>query len=487
MPRGQRISVPKAGSHSAHMRTGWGGVGRGSAAVATGSVCRAKEASATAATIMRRMRGKQFIPSVYQMAGRLQGHAGSRQNARMGESRRPAQRFQTGRVLTICGAHALHDTYTAFLPPLLPVFIASMGLTKTAAGFLAILLTAPSLVQPFIGHLADRVSLRYFVIVAPCVTAVMMSLLGVAPSYELLVLLLLVAGFSSACIHAVGPAMVGRLSGEKLGRGMGLWMVGGELGRTLGPIVIVTALKLLGQDDTPLLIVGGLLVSLALFIRLRDVPAHDTRAVAELPWRRMWSVLSPVMLPLAGVVLARAFVLSSLTTYLPVYLSEGGASLWFAGAALTILEAAGVAGALIGGSLSDWLGRRQVLFFSLAVTPPLMILFRGLEGWPRIPLLILMGFASLSVTPILMALVQDQFPRNRALANGVYMALSFCLRSAVIAVLGGLGDRFGMEATFLVSAAVGIAGLPLVGRLPASRPPVHEGPATDRAPRAGPN
>ncbi|MEJ2558341.1 MAG: MFS transporter, partial [Anaerolineae bacterium] len=155
-----------------------------------------------------------------------------------------AERFQTDRVVTIASGHAVHDTYTAFLPPLLPAFIANLSLSTTEAGLLTVFIQTPSLLQPFIGHLADRLSLRYFVILAPALTAVMMSLLGVAPGYALLALLLTVAGFSSACLHAVAPVMAGRLSGQSLGRGMGFWMVGGELGRTLGPIVIVSAIQL---------------------------------------------------------------------------------------------------------------------------------------------------------------------------------------------------------------------------------------------------
>jgi FSR family fosmidomycin resistance protein-like MFS transporter len=106
------------------------------------------------------------------------------------------EHFQTGRVLTISGAHAVHDTYTAFLAPLLPLFITSLALSKTGAGLLTVFLQGPSLLQPFIGHLADRVSLRTFVILAPAVTAVMMSLLGMAPSYAAMALLLVVAGTS---------------------------------------------------------------------------------------------------------------------------------------------------------------------------------------------------------------------------------------------------------------------------------------------------
>ncbi len=157
------------------------------------------------------------------------------------EPARSGEGFQAGRVVTVSFGHAVHDTYTAFLAPLLPAFIAKLALSRTEAGALTVFMQGPSLLQPFIGHLADRVNLRYFVILAPAVTAAMMSMLGVAPNYAVLALLLTVVGLSSAALHAVVPVLAGRLSGRNLGRGMGFWMVGGELGRTVGPIVIVSA------------------------------------------------------------------------------------------------------------------------------------------------------------------------------------------------------------------------------------------------------
>jgi FSR family fosmidomycin resistance protein-like MFS transporter len=263
-----------------------------------------------------------------------------------------AERFQTDRVVTISAGHAVHDTYTAFLPPLLPAFIAEFALSTTQAGLLAVFLTAPSLLQPFIGHLADRFSLRYFVIMAPAVTAVAMSLLGVAPGYAALVLLLLVAGLSSASLHAVGPVMAGRVSGHSLGRGMGIWMVGGELGRTLGPIVIVTAIALFTLKGTPALMVPGLLASVILFFRLRDVPGRLPNERPSLPWRPALWGMRQLLAPLTGLILVRAFTMVALSTYLPLFLTEEGASLWFAGASLSVLEAAGVVGA------APWLGAR---------------------------------------------------------------------------------------------------------------------------------
>ena len=376
------------------------------------------------------------------------------------------ERFQTDGVLTISAAHAVHDTYTAFLAPLLPAFIANLALSKTEAGVLTVFMQGPSLLQPFIGHLADRVNLRYFVILAPAVTAAMMSLLGVAPGYGVLALFLAVTGLSSASLHAVAPVIAGNLSGRSLGRGMGFWMVGGELGRTLGPIVIVTAVRLLGLEGTPWLMIGGFLASAVLYVRLRGVPTRPVNAGQGLPWRQALRGMGPLLIPLAGIIVARLFMTRSLTTYLPTFLSEEGAGLWLAGASLSLLEAGGVVGALLGGAMSDRLGRRLVLFISMLTTPLLMFAFLASDGWPRFPLLLMMGFTALSVTPVMMALVQESFPENRALANGVYMSFSFLLSSGVIVVLGAMGDLFGLRLAFTVSAVITLLGLPLVLVLP---------------------
>ena len=258
-------------------------------------------------------------------------------------------KFETNRVLTISAGHAVHDTFTTFLPPLLPSFIERWALSKTEAGALALFLQAPSLLQPLIGHLADRINLRYVVILAPAMSAVMMSLLGIAPVYGVMALLLLLAGLSSAGFHSTAPVMAGTLSGTSLGRGMGIWMLGGELGRTLGPIVAVTAVHLISLEELPVLIVLGLLTSAVLFYQLKDIPIRPPNTKPSLSWRLALRKMKPVFLPLTGVIILRAFVLSSLMTFLPTYLTEKGASLWSAGAALSIYEVAGVAGALAGG------------------------------------------------------------------------------------------------------------------------------------------
>ena len=171
----------------------------------------------------------------------------------------------------VTGGHTVNDTYTSFLPPLLPSLIQSFGLSNTQAGLLSVFLQWPSVLQPFIGYLADHANLRYLVILAPAITGITMSLLGVAPSYAWLGILLVIAGLSSAAIRSVGSVIAGGLSGSKLGRGMGFWMVGGGLGSQIGPLIFVTTIQTAGCPAMPWLMLGGLVTSTVLYVRLRDV------------------------------------------------------------------------------------------------------------------------------------------------------------------------------------------------------------------------
>ena len=374
--------------------------------------------------------------------------------------------FETGKVVTVAAGHAVHDTYTAFLPPLLPVFIEKLGLSITGAGFLTVFLQAPSLVQPGIGRLADRFNLRSLVLWAPALAAVFMSLLGVAPGYAWIALLLTLAGLNSAGLHAVAPIMAGNVSGSRLGRGMSFWMVGGELGRTLGPIIVVSVVAPLTLKGLIWLMPAGLVVSLLLNIQLKQVPYHDQTKAVSPHWGTALRQMKSVFIPLTVFIALRAFLQSAAITYLPIYLTDRGTSLWFAGAALTILQGAGVAGALVSGSLSDRLGRRAVLIICVLGAVLFTWLFLSSGGLIQVSMAALMGFFVISPTPVVMALVQESFPENRAFANGVYMGLSFVIRSTVVVLVGIMGDGLGLHTAFLICAGLMLLAFPVALCLP---------------------
>jgi FSR family fosmidomycin resistance protein-like MFS transporter len=375
-----------------------------------------------------------------------------------------------GDLLTITLGHAANDLYQPFLAALLPVFIASMGLSKTEAGFLSLIRQLPSLAQPAVGHLADRLSLRSVLVAAPALTAATLSLAGVAPNYRVLALFLLAGGVSSTAFHSVAPAVAGELAGSRnIGRGMGLWVFGGELGFTVGPLLIASVVDRFGVRATPWLMLFGILASVILFFRVRRLPRSSAQQSESLPWRDALIQLRPVMLPLLGLSVTRAFALSAIGDYLPTFLREGGASLLMAGASLTLYQGAAAVGVVVGGSLSDRVDRRLLLLASNAATPLLLAAFLVLDGFGQLLALMLAGFVVVAHDPVALAVLQETATQNRALATSLYLALMFLIRSIATVAVGAIADQASLQSAYAFSAVIFLLGTPFLFLLPLKR------------------
>ncbi len=373
------------------------------------------------------------------------------------------EKFQTDQVLTIVGGHFIHDMYPSFVAPLLPLLIEKLSLSLAQAGALWGFVQIPALLNPFIGYLADKVSVRYFVILAPATTATLMSLLGIAPNYLTLSILLFTVGISVAAFHAPAPAMIGRISGNQIGKGMSFFMAAGELGRAIGPLIAVWAVTQWTLDGYYRIMVAGWAASVFLYWRLHNIPARSENRQSL---KEMLPAARRLFIPLIGVSVPRQFLLTALAVYLPTFMSMEGASLWMAGMSLSIWEAAGVVGALTGGILSDKLGRTVVLVVSMTSSSLLMLLFLGVDGWLLVPVLLALGFTALSTAPVFLAIVQEQLPQNRALANGVFLTITFLSRPVAAYSLGLIGDNFGLRSAYFVSVVISLISIPMIFLLP---------------------
>ncbi len=374
-------------------------------------------------------------------------------------------KFQTGKVVLVSFSHFIHDVYTSFLAPLLPLIIEKLSLTLGQAGLLSTVMQIPAVLNPFIGLFADSKGLaRWLVILAPTMTAIPMSFIGLASSYWMLLVLLFITGVSVALYHVPAPVMVAQLSGNRKGRGMSLFMTGGELSRTLGPMIAVGLVSSLGLEGFYPVMILAVMTSIFLYFALEKVEKHaSVRKKGSLT--DTYIEIRPVMLPLSGIIAARAGMHAAMGTFLAVYVADKTGSLWYGGAALTLYEACGVAGVLSAGTLSDWMGRQRVLFWALVVAPAAIFGFTLTSGVFQVFMLVVTGFAVLSTTPVMLAIVQDHAIENPASANGLFMMVSFAFRALAVTLVGVVGDFAGLEMMFIISALAGVLAVPFLLKL----------------------
>jgi FSR family fosmidomycin resistance protein-like MFS transporter len=379
-------------------------------------------------------------------------------------SQQDSAEFQTLKTAIVSSAHALNDTYSGFISPLIPYLIENFALLKVEASLYSFFYQVMSILQPLIGHWADRVDLRKFALIAPATTGIFISLLGVAPNFQTGLLLCLVGGLSSATMHAILPALVGSYSGKNIGKGMSFWMVAGDLGVMFGPIVITAVIATSSIRNTPWLMIGGIVVSIAISFLLKDEPYHSANNGLHKPIPR--KELLSIMLPLAGIITMRGLMRGATSIYLPVYMREIGASVWLAGASVSIMQAAGVIGILTGGIAKDKFGFKPVMITSILVSTAATLAFAFTGGVLQIMFLALMGIGSMMILPVGMATVQENFPENRSLANGIYLALMFAINALSGVVTGFLYDQLGGNMTFFYAGLSTFLALPFVFLLP---------------------
>src|SRR5690349_5290254 len=143
---------------------------------------------------------------------------------------------RAGRIFwTLASAHLINDSYVFFLPTLLPLVVPSLGISLTEAGLaVGLYQVTSSVAQPLLGHLADRYPLRWMAWLGLAATSVGAAGIGIAPSYWLLLLVLVIGALGTSAFHPVATASISDIAGARRGRMMSLYITAGNLGLAVG-------------------------------------------------------------------------------------------------------------------------------------------------------------------------------------------------------------------------------------------------------------
>ncbi|MCK5694778.1 MAG: MFS transporter, partial [Bacteroidales bacterium] len=316
-----------------------------------------------------------------------------------------------------------------------------------------------------IGIIAERPVMRYMVILSPALTAVFMSLIGMAPGYTFLAILVFFSGISSMLWHIPTPVMVRQLSGSRVGKGMSYYMGGGELARTAGPLVILGVISWWGLEGMWRMMPLGLVASVVLWFQFRKAnftPPTSSRKHQEGSYWKIFLRFSTAFVLTGGFTLFQAGMKASVTYFLPTFLTSTGNSLHYSEIALAVLQLSGAMGALFAGTISDKIGRFRTLLIISIGTPLLTLLFLNLEGFWIFPVLLPLGFFIFAPTSVMLATVQELDTEKKAFVNSIYMTLNFFVSVMIYPLVGASIDRIGFLPTFRFIAYLGFGAILIV-------------------------
>jgi FSR family fosmidomycin resistance protein-like MFS transporter len=371
-------------------------------------------------------------------------------------------------MAALSAGHLCTDIAQGSVPALLPFLISRDHLSYAAASALVLAATiSSSVIQPLFGHLSDRRSLPWLMPLGPALGGLGIALAGIAPSYGLLFVAILISGVGVAAFHPEGSRFANYVSGARRASGMSLFSVGGNVGFALGPVVVTPALLVFGLHGTLLVLLPTWLMAAALAYELPRLEGFRTDVVAGRVKRGDGPEAWGAFTVLAGVIALRSFVYFGLVTFIPLYfIHELHASKAVGNAALAAMLLGGAGGTLIGGPLADRFGRRAVLIGSMTVTPPLVV--GMLASGPALGIVFaaLAGAATIATFAVTIVMGQELLPGRLGVSAGVTIGLSIGLGGVGAPLLGLLADAHGLRSVFEVVAVLPVLALLLTLALP---------------------
>ena len=369
-------------------------------------------------------------------------------------------KFHKDKILLISFAHFTHDIFSALLAPILPLLIDKMGITLTEASLFDIARKIPALFNPVLGIIAERTNAKYFVILAPFVTAISMGLLGIVNSYFLALLLLFIAGISATFFHIPSPAMIKEFSGKESGKGMSYFMAAGESARTIGPLLAAAVISMWGLEGILRLSILGIIASIFLYIKLKDyTPKYKAKKFETAEIKKTLRKVSPFFIKLGSFMMLNYTSKFSLSLFLPVYLTQQSKSAEFGAIAFGIMQAGGILGAFYGGRISDKIGRKKALLFQTIGASLFLILFLITNSIFILPFL---GFFLFSQSPVLLAFTHDLKTDTPNFINSLYMFINFGISSLIVLFAGILGEHLGLFKTFEIAAILTLLSITFI-------------------------
>jgi FSR family fosmidomycin resistance protein-like MFS transporter len=336
---------------------------------------------------------------------------------------------------------------------------------------MGIYVLASSLTQPIFGYLSDAYGGRWFAVGGLIWLSVLQGSLGFMPTFGLALVVATLAGLGVAAFHPQGASGANIASGEAKTAGIAMFMLGGNGGFAVGPILASLILGYVGIHGTAYLGLIGLLIAPFLYFLTGQAQAGASAEKKKANWKielnPLFSTTAIIMLIL--VMSLRAMSQSALSSFMPQFFVDiAQFSKTEASLLSTLMLTALALGTLVGGMLSDRIGGVKVMAGSMILSTPLTILMFWLGDWRAFWIAPFVGFVTGAAWPPMLVLAQTLFSKNMGVGSGVALGFVFAMGGIGLQISGWLAEpeRMGLTNVMLILSLVPLVTAGLVFFLP---------------------
>ena len=368
-------------------------------------------------------------------------------------------------MIAISSSHGIMHAYLVLLPAMIPILGGELGDIATV-GLLASLVTLFYGWFSFpIGFIADRYSKKMLITISMILCGGSSLIIGFSPSIPIAAIGLITLGIGASLYHPCGYAHMSLLSDESRGRYMGIQGLSGDMGMAVSYLTSSLLGIRYGWRMTFIIwgILGLVMAIIDHFVAV-DIDTKIQKGTYVGPLATLKKMFGTAdrgtLIVTLGIVVLSGMLWTGVASFIMVFIEEQkGLSFVIAGGLSTLKYTVGAFAQILGGELSDRMGRKKLLLFGYAGFALSLIGF--VLAPSSLPILVLiviiLGFTFFITQSPMNALLGDVATKDTVgVTYGVNFTLKYGVGFFTPAIAGYLALNYGYSSVFYFFAALSV-------------------------------